>query len=399
MNIDPDVLSAIAQRLADHAGLELPQWVIEARASERMAALAMSSTGYAALLGSPRGDHELAQLTEAVRVGESRLFRHRQQLAALVDHIVPRLAGRRSVRVWSAGCAAGEEPYTLAAILSRALPTATLSIIATDVSASALASARGASYPRAAWQDIPEPWRDGFELVGEQVRVRREVAQLVRFEQANLADPNAPGPRDCDLVWCRNVLIYFTEQARQRALGRIVAATRPGGWVFVGYSESLRDVGDLEAVRAGDAVYYTRVHAARRRRTSERRAASAPDSHAAIARGSAPIATPAPARSAVPPSQPALARDREQIVSLHGRPAARQLTDELTARLAISELVRLVIDLDRAELLGDELAPVLRRAIAAARSAHIELVLRAQRTGPRRWIARHDLESALEEER
>src|SRR5215470_778832 len=110
-----DTIAAIAGRLAQHAGLELPDWVIEARATARIAVLGCSAGEYVALIESARGTGELAALIEAVRVGESRLFRHRAQIDVLTRVFVPAMRARVAprVRVWSAGCAAGEEPYTL----------------------------------------------------------------------------------------------------------------------------------------------------------------------------------------------------------------------------------------------------------------------------------------------
>src|SRR5262245_37162913 len=115
------MVAAIARRLAEHAGLELPPWVVDARATARIALLGCSPADYLALIDSGRGVAELAELIEAVRVGESRLFRHRRQCDALGSVIAPalRARGRRPICVWSAGCAAGEEPYTLAIVLSR----------------------------------------------------------------------------------------------------------------------------------------------------------------------------------------------------------------------------------------------------------------------------------------
>ena len=256
--LTPDAIAAIARCLAERAGLELPAWVIEARASARITAIGCAPAEYAALIDSGRGAGELATLIEAVRVGESRLFRHRPQIEVLAGVVAPalRARGRRAIRVWSAGCAAGEEPYTLAIVLSRALPDCALSIAATDVSGEALARARAASYPRTALDHVPERYRDAFIDDGAEIRVAPDIAARVRFERANLTTD--PAPRDCDLVWCRNVLIYFTAEARRKAIERLVAATVPGGFVFVGYSESLRDVGELDALRASDTVYYVR---------------------------------------------------------------------------------------------------------------------------------------------
>ncbi|HEY5928255.1 MAG TPA: CheR family methyltransferase [Kofleriaceae bacterium] len=368
------MIAAISQRLAERAGFELPAWIVEARAASRIATLEVTADDYLALLASPRGTVELDALIEAVRVGESRLFRHRSQIAALIDHVVPKLRGKREIKVWSAGCSTGEEPYTLAAVLKRSLPGTTISVIATDVSATALATAEAARYPAAALADVPEGWRDAFVVDDDSLRVRPDVAALVRFERANLVDSS--NIRGCDVVWCRNVLIYFTEAARRRVIDRIVAATALGGFVFVGYSETLRDVRDLQAVRAGEAVYYVRA---------DRPPVAMPVPE--LAKASFDRLEPTP-----PPMRIPLVPPREDVYALHGHPSAREVTAELTARLAIAGLRRLVIDLDAADLLDDELAPVLRRARAAARAAHVELALRATRAGTRRWIARHALD-------
>lgn len=396
MPVAPDIVQAIAQRLAERAGLELPAWVVEARAAARMEALSTTPDAYVALIESGRGSAELDELVEAVRVGETRLFRHRAQIAALCDDIVPalRASGKRTIRVWSAGCAGGEEPYTLAIVLARILPGIQLQITATDVSADALATAAAGTYRASALADVPEPWREDFLLDGDVMRVRPELASLVRFERANLVDGNTP--KACDIVWCRNVLIYFTPDARKRAIERLIAATNVGGYIFVGYSESLRDFRTLDAVRAGDAVYYVK-------RDSERRQVTAPSSVTMPVQrltpasgipqltGSADSGAWAYAAKTPPPAKIPSTPTVDTLV-LRGEPAARHVTAELTARLGIAGLQKLVVDLDAADLLHDELAQVFRRARAAAMAAHVALELRATRPGTRRWLARHGLE-------
>jgi chemotaxis methyl-accepting protein methylase len=386
--LTPDTIAAISERLAEHAGLELPRWVVEARATTRIEVLGCSPAEYVALIDSARGSGELAELIEAVRVGESRLFRHRSQIEVLASVIAPalRARGKRAIRVWSAGCAAGEEPYTLAIVLSHALPDCAISIIATDVSAEALARAAVASYPRAMLDHVPERYRDGFVDETDWIRVVPEIAARVEFRRANLLD--GPTPRDCDLVWCRNVLIYFTADARRRVIDRLVSATAPDGFVFVGYSESLRDVPELEGVRAGDTVYYVR------------RGEASPRSR--------PPTQPVPDRRTPPPMSgyrtPAMSDDRtpppivfspappaDDTLALFGHPTTAHVTAEISARLALPGLQSLTIDLDGAELLGDDLAPVLRRARAAAWTAGIALRVHATRAGTVRWIGRHGL--------
>lgn len=384
----PDTVAEIARRVAAHAGLELPAWVVEARAAARIEALGISPGAYAALIESPRGSDELAALIEAVRVGESRLFRHRPQIDALAEVVAPalRARGRRAVRVWSAGCAAGEEPYTLAMVLARALPDCAISVIATDVSASALAVAQDATYPRAALDHVPDDYRDQFVVDRDRVRVVPRIVQRVRFERANLLGGAAP--RGCDVVWCRNVLIYFTAEARRRVIDRLVQATVPGGFVFVGYSESLRDVAELDAVRTHDAVYYVRrdpeaAPRAQRPTPGPASAPSGPPRAAAVADDD--DRTP-------PPIQLPLVAPSDDTLALRGHPVAARVTAELSARFAQPGLRGLTIDLDGAELLDDDLAPVLRRAKAAARAAGVRVAVRATRPGARRWLSRHGLD-------
>ena len=200
--IAPEVVARVSRRLAQHAGLDLPAWVVEARTAQRVAATGIAPSEYAELIQTPRGAAELDELTEAVRVGETRLFRHRSQIQALVDVVAPalRARGKKAIRVWSAGCAGGEEPFTLAAVLAQALPGVVISIVGSDVSADALAMARQARYPASAWNDIPETWRDAFVHDGDAVCVAPAIASLVKFERANLASAGDPTPRGCDLV-------------------------------------------------------------------------------------------------------------------------------------------------------------------------------------------------------
>ena len=381
MPVASEIVQAIARRLADRVGLELPAWVIEARVAARLDALGVSAQRYIELLDA-RGS-ELDELVEAVRVGETRLFRHRAQIAALRDDIAPalRAANKRNIRVWSAGCAGGEEPYTLAIVLARALPGVAIQITATDVSADALAVAQAATYRTNALADVPASYHDAFVTAGpDRVRVRPELAALVRFERANLVDGTAP--KGCELVWCRNVLIYFTPDARRRAIERLVAATAPGGFIFVGYSESLRDISAVEAVRTGDAIYYVK----------RRAAASTPTPATGVPRTTGDSGAWARSALTPPPIKIPAAAPTSDVLSLRGEPSARHVTAELTARLAIAGLRELIVDLDGADLLPDDLVLVLRRARAAAEAAHVALVLRATRPGARRWLARHGLE-------
>ena len=447
MSLAPDIVAGVARRLAEHAGLELPAWVVEARTQARLAQLELDPASYLELIATARGAAELAALVEAVRVGESSLFRHLPQIAALVDVVAPslRAKAKRAIRVWSAGCATGEEPFTLAAVLARALPNVQVSIIATDVSADALARARDATYPADELRDVPEEWRDIFVVEDDVLHVHPDIARLVTFEQANLLD--AAPPRGCDLVWCRNVLIYFSAEARRRVVDRLIASLVPGGYLFVGYSETLRDIRQLETIRHGDCVFYARpekettnpgVEAAFRTppygtQLPPRTASLAIPVDTGEEREPTTIGvpppptrpTPVPARSSgksspnlprwepngapskrppqttkpagksspnIPIAPRATPLPSSTIrLALGGQPSPQELASLIGERLSAPNIERLVIDLDSAEMLSDELAPVLRRARAAATAEDVALDLVATKPGTRRWLSRHGL--------
>jgi anti-anti-sigma regulatory factor len=324
--------------------------------------------------------------------------------------------GKRNPRVWSAGCASGEEAYTLALVLSRAMPRPDHgpTILASDVSAEAIAFARRGRYGAAALEHVPEPWRAGLQPCGDGVQVDPATASLVTFRQQNLAD--AELPRGFDLLWCRNVLIYFSPEARACTLAKLVDALEPGGFLFVGYSETLRDVAGLRAIRLADQVLWEKplspaaapVSLALARATTQRSASSATSStraeqrtgfttEARRARGSDTEGSPSvsglrvPRASVVDPIAgripPAPGRG-VSVVRVTATDAAA-LSAELGAALRAPGLSALTVDLDAATYLEDDAAPVLRRACAVASAGGIELSLRATRPGAKRWLRRN----------
>src|SRR5262249_34834059 len=139
-----------------------PEWVLEARLLQRAAELGLPQPdGYAALVESPSGAAELERLVEALRVGETRFFRHRAHVQAVVDVVVPAIARARPrgpVRAWGGGCATGGEAFTLGILMVRGLPqsTHTISVLATDISRPSLEIARAREYPNAALDHVPD---------------------------------------------------------------------------------------------------------------------------------------------------------------------------------------------------------------------------------------------------
>lgn len=392
--LPPTIVRRVGDRVAAHAGLRPPEWVLEARLARRIAALGLARPeAYASLLESGDGARELELLIESLRVGETRFFRHRGQVQAVTDVVVPalQLRGGGPVRAWSAGCASGEEPYTLAILLSRGLPPPAyqVSVLGTDISERALAVARASEYPARSLDAVPGDLRKYFQADGtERVTVAPQVKKLVSFEVHNLADPGYP-PR-MDLIWCRNVLIYFSPEARRQVVLRLIDCLAPGGFLFVGYAESLRDFQALEAVQTPDGVLY-RKQGGGPRAAAPAAAAAAPPARPRTVTSSPPPFAVQPVTAPIAPAGSggfsSLERE-EAVVELHGRyEDGSRLSRELAAVLGGSYR-RVVIELDGADYLGDEAGAVLRRACSAARSAGVAVALVADRQATRRWLAR-----------
>lgn len=187
----------------------------------------------------------LAQLT----IGETYFFRNGAQFDALRDQIVPELLSRRAatrtLRFWSAGCATGEEPYSLAIQLSQLLPsedTWNVSILATDINTAFLARAREALYGVWSFRETSSELRERFWIAEQgRWRLHSKIRRMVNFACLNLAEPCYPaitnGTCALDVIVCRNVTIYFDAATTRQVVERFYHALAPGGWLIVGHAE------------------------------------------------------------------------------------------------------------------------------------------------------------------
>lgn len=208
----------------------------------------------------------LAGLHRAVSVGETFFFRHPEQFAALTGGGVPALGhSGRGLRAWSAGCATGEETWSLVAALAAiAPPEVPPSVLGTDLLESSVAAARAGVYRR--WslrQSAPllHPLLDRHE--DGTLGVRASLREFATFHRHNLLDaPPASGA--FDVVFCRNVLVYFTPEARQRALTNLVEAVAPGGLLAFGPMDLPEPPADLVPVGSAELQLYKRAAAAQR---------------------------------------------------------------------------------------------------------------------------------------
>jgi chemotaxis protein methyltransferase CheR len=212
-------------------------------------------------------DDLIAELT----VGETYFFREPAQFAFIRDQALPALASRRPpdhvLRVWSAGCASGEEAYSLAILLEEAGLGERSSILATDLSRAALAKAAEASYGSWSLRGVgDEVIARHFTVEGNRRRLDPRLRQRVRLESLNLAvDPYpsfATGTWRMDLILCRNVLIYLDVATVRRVVRGLTECLAPDGWLILGPSDPVVDDGDLEPVVTGAGVFLRRRGAA-----------------------------------------------------------------------------------------------------------------------------------------
>jgi chemotaxis protein methyltransferase CheR len=184
---------------------------------------------------------ELDALVDALVVNETYFFREAGQLRVLVEDVLaPRVAEGLRPRIWSAACASGEEPYTLAMMLAERNMLGSVDLIASDISPRMLARAREGDYSARSQRAMPPAAMRHFTYSGERARINAEIKEAVTFRLLNLVEGAAVSSfRNLDAVVCRNVLIYFDDATVVRVVESLADALRPGGYLLVGASESL----------------------------------------------------------------------------------------------------------------------------------------------------------------
>jgi len=202
-------------------------------------------------------DEERARMIDAITTNETRFFREPRQFEFLVQRVFPRwrvdcerqLRARR-VRIWSAGCSSGEEPYTVAMLAAQHLPAEEgwdVRLLATDISTRVLEKARRGIYPIARAAELPKDLLHKFMLRGMaeregEMKVKVEIQQMVDFRRLNLSEESDLMEGPFDAIFCRNVLIYFDVASKRRVIARLVRHLGANGLLFVGHAENLNSV-------------------------------------------------------------------------------------------------------------------------------------------------------------
>lgn len=214
------------------------------RLAVRMRARGLQSfAAYAALLdGDPE---EYDRLIDTLTINVTKFFRNIEMWTAASDLVVPELMeGSRPVRIWSAGCASGEEPYSISILLKEWAEThgggedlERVTILGTDIDRGSLAAAERGEYPELSMDETPERIRERWFSAGPPYRLEEEVKERVRFERSDLISDPTPGEQS--LIVCRNVIIYFDRWVQEQLYRTFYDALRPGGFLILGRVETL----------------------------------------------------------------------------------------------------------------------------------------------------------------
>jgi chemotaxis protein methyltransferase CheR len=254
--------------------------LLESRLSKRLRALGLDSfEDYCACLDERRDD-ELVPFINCVTTNKTDFFREPHHFDFLRDHVLPavdaraRQTGDRRLRVWSAGCSTGEEPYTIAMLVREWLkgrPGWDIRILASDIDTSVLAAAAAGEYDADRLEGVSPEWRDRFFApvpgFGDERRGRLRACpalrDLIAFRRINLNDEPWPIQATFDVIFCRNVIIYFDRDTQSRLLTRFARILKPDGHLIIGHSESLAWLSDtFTAVRGVPTAYKLAARAA-----------------------------------------------------------------------------------------------------------------------------------------
>jgi chemotaxis protein methyltransferase CheR len=207
-------------------------------------------------------DAELAKLADCLVVNETYFGREPDQLRALVEHLAPRLLETRDkLRIWSAACSTGEEPLTLAGMLSDRGLLDRVELVASDISQRVLNIARAGSFSGRSLRAVPSPPPSWLSIDGRTATVAEHVREAISWQRLNLVDVAAVAALGrFDVILCRNVLIYFRDATIKTLTSVFMNTLTPSGYLLVGASESLlRFAGGLVCEEHGGAFFYRKV--------------------------------------------------------------------------------------------------------------------------------------------
>lgn len=259
----------------DEAGIKMPpakKTMLEARLQKRLKALDIHSfREYADFVFSDTGrDQELIHLIDVVTTNKTDFFREPHHFDFLVRQAIPAMRETRDAgesplnpfRIWSAGCSTGEEPYTMAMVLAEyaaSHPGFRFSILASDICTRVLQSAASAVYTEERTDTIPLPLKKKYLLRSKDrsrglVRIAPALRSMISFKRVNFMDDHFGIQEKQDVIFCRNVIIYFDKETQAALMRKFHRHLQPGGFLFIGHSETLNGL-DVPFTQVGNTVY------------------------------------------------------------------------------------------------------------------------------------------------
>jgi chemotaxis protein methyltransferase CheR len=230
------------------------QALVSGRLAKRLAYYQLNSySDYLRLLESRAQPSELQVAVDLLTTNETYFFREPKHFALLRELALEAKSRSKTLRIWSAACSSGEEPYSIAMVLADVLGEASWEVLGTDISTRMLERARCGHYPMERASQMPPAYLKRFCLKGQgsesgTLLIERALRSRLQLQHLNLNEP-LPKVGTFDLIFLRNVMIYFNLETKRQVVARLLAQLRPGGYFLIGHSETLNDInGTLKPV-------------------------------------------------------------------------------------------------------------------------------------------------------
>ncbi|HKZ18401.1 MAG TPA: protein-glutamate O-methyltransferase [Geobacteraceae bacterium] len=260
----------LSRLVESSCGIKMPdskRSMLESRLQKRLRSLELRSfKAYFDLLASPEGRrHELTRMIDAVTTNKTDFFREPAHFRYLAGQVLPEMIGKGAcgtLRVWSAGCSSGEEPYTLAMVLSEYASNHgrfPFSILATDICTTVLEKASRGIYEEEKIAPVSHELREKYLLRSRDrsrgvVRIAPELRSLVKFRRLNFMNDTFSLCEPMHIIFCRNVLIYFDRPTQEALLNKFCRHLVPGGYLFLGHSETINGM-QVPVVQVDSTIY------------------------------------------------------------------------------------------------------------------------------------------------
>lgn len=251
-DITDDEFQRLRALIYDESGISLgdqKRILLASRLSKRLRDLGLRtfSEYYTKVTKDPTRE-EFTCMLDLISTNKTDFFREPKHFDFLRNEILPEVAKEKRIRIWSSACSTGEEPYTIAITLFEGVQQPTqweFKILASDLSTRVLAKAASGVYEKDRFRDVPPDVLKRHFLRGRSgseglFKVKPHLASMIRFQRLNLMDDHFPIKMPLDLIFCRNVMIYFDRPTQETLVNKFYQYLKPGGYLFIGHSESLQ---------------------------------------------------------------------------------------------------------------------------------------------------------------